>query len=137
MEVKISIAPKATDSWDWKRAPWNHIRGAIRRDLKGWGAKDRDSVDEAQRLVKIRDQYVNKFRARTGGVAPWWTKACSSSFKFKQSAFLHRFEDPKRYKRAKMCCRSVQKKAFKKFQKKLKVRLEDMSNSDRNFWVLA
>ena len=64
-EVEIPIAPKATDSWDWMRAPWNHIRGAVKRSLKGWKAIDHGSVDHAQRdlegrFVQVQSRFLRK-----------------------------------------------------------------------------
>ena len=50
---------------------------------------------------------------------------------------MHRFVNRGKYQAAMACCRRVQRAAFRKYQKGLKVRLESMSNSDKNFWKLA
>ena len=110
--------------------------------MKGWHARDHGSVDKAQRELegrfeKIRDRYVKKTKTHTYGIAPWWNNACSTAFTYKQRAFMHRFVNPSKYDSAMACCRRVQKIAFKRYQKGLKVRLESMDNSDRNFWKLA
>ena len=42
-----------------------------------------------------------------------------------------------RYRCAARVCRKVKKKAYACYQKKLKTKLDSMSNSDKNFWSLA
>jgi len=87
--------------------------------------------------VAVRDRYVKKTKPRSGGTAPWWNAACSKAFEYKQKTFPSRFEKPGKYQHALRCSRSAQRRAFRKYQLKLKKRLQTMTNSDRNFWSLA
>ena len=47
VEEPLPVPPINIKHWDWIRAPWNHIRGAVRRALKDWNACQFDSVDDA------------------------------------------------------------------------------------------
>ena len=63
LKKKLPEAPVQKPTYLWQYAPWEHIAGAIRRDLKGWDANSLPSADDANedldsKLQKIVDEYV-------------------------------------------------------------------------------
>jgi hypothetical protein len=126
----------------WKSAPWNHIRGYLRRELAGWSAHDFDSVDDADRaLNKIEldatKRYVKQRVPRRMKPTPWWNQRCQSAFVAKSKAFKSRKSTPGRYTAAKRSCKRAEAAAFKAYQLKVKLKLADSSNSSRDFWSLT
>ena len=63
---------------DWAHAPWNHIRGAVKRALSYWDPSGCSSVDVAvdslnDSLMCILDRYVPKaMMPGLPGPSPWW-----------------------------------------------------------------
>ena len=92
----------------WQYAPWNHIRGAIKRELKHWGDDDSMSVDEAEAsldgiLISVIEKYVNKSQPKKPGPIVWWNRSCQDAYKAKQRLFPTRLSKSVRY-----CCKSFQ-----------------------------
>ena len=62
---------------DWHSAPWNHIRGAVKRSILVWNDCDCESPEEAEcqlhRLIHpfIAD-YVKEKTLKQYSPAPWW-----------------------------------------------------------------
>ena len=91
---------------DWAHAPWNHIRGAVKRALSYWDPSGCSSVDVAvdslnYSLMCILDRYVpNATMPGLPGPSPWWNYRRMKALKFKQKAFEARVEFPDKYKKA-------------------------------------
>ena len=48
LQDTIPESPTKKSTLLWQHAPWHHIRGAVKRQLKGWDDGDSMSVDEAE-----------------------------------------------------------------------------------------
>ena len=138
----IQDAPPVKQAYNWDHAPWNHINGAIRRFMHDWDPACFDSVQVAQInfnewMESIVERYVPLRDLNLKGCAPWWNYHCEKAYKLKVKAFACADESPDRYLRAVQWNKSVQRKAFHKYNLRLKSKLDKMSNSDRNFWSLV
>ena len=127
---------------DWHNAPWHHIKGALRRELQGWDPKEHITVDAAEKNLddvfhKVVDEYVDLKTPAKPGPAPWWNYRCQKAYDWKQQMFKERFEQPDKYIKAVHWNKKAQKKAYRKYQVKIKKKLSKMSNCDRNFWSLT
>ena len=76
--VPDSLVQKPTLLWQY--VPWNHIRGAIKRELKHWGDDDSMSVVEAEAsldgiLISVIEKHVKKSQPKRPGPIVWWKKA--------------------------------------------------------------
>ena len=124
---------------DWDHAPWHHIKGAIRRYLKHWDPCAFASPSLAQsNLSEWMDAIIDRYVPLTSPVsnpnAPWWNFHCEKAYKWKQRAFVDAGPDSEEYARAVSWNRTVQKKAFKSYNIKLRARLQKIGTSDRVFW---
>ena len=132
----------AAAALNWRRAPWDHIRGAVKRAVDGWAPRASQSVNEAEaeldeKLWVVVKKHV-KMRAPTKPRSrPWWTSLCRQAFKRKLQAFDSRREHPARYHNIKKHCTEIQRKAFADYNKKLSARLRTMEKSDKTFWDLT
>ena len=90
---------------NWAHAPWNHIRGAVKRALSDWDPSGCSLVGVVvdflnDSLMCILDRYVPKtMMPGLPGPSPWWNYRCMKALKFKQKAFEARVEFPNKYKR--------------------------------------
>ena len=125
---------------DWGKAPWHHIKGALKRSLCGWvpvGSVDDAEADWNNKLSIVVDNYVKWKTPATPGPTPWWNKHCEKAFHWKSKCFEHHMKEPEEYHRAVKFSRKVQKRAYGIYQKQVKSKLNNMSNSDGAFWKLA
>ena len=141
IDKELTQEPQATAVYDWHSAPWNHIRGALKRALDTWNDCDYDHPDEAEAqlvhyIQPVINDYVKKVVPKTYNPAPWWNWDCKKALKYKLKAFKTRDEFPDRYISATRNAKIIQRKAFKAYNVKLKARLDGMSTADRNFWSL-
>ena len=135
-------APDDVTVRDWERAPWHHIKGAIKRYLKDWDPCAFPSPSMAQSNLSewidaIIDRYVPTARAISKSNAPWWNYHCEKAFKQQQKIFQTEGAESDAYRKSVMWNRNVQKKAFKVYNIKLRNRLRAMGSSDRTFWNLV
>lgn len=144
----LPSTPAVPEALDWALAPWDHIRGALRRALKEYNPRGFESVDAAavrldELILEVMDVYVKVKRRAPRRHAPWWSRACTSSLQHKLKLFARSQESGwdapglAKYKRAVVCCKKVQRSAFASFQRKLKRDLNVMDHSDRAFWNLT
>jgi hypothetical protein len=144
MPVKMPCpaAPASRLVYMWKSAPWNHIKGYLKRLLQGWDSDRFESVDAADRaLNRIQLDAIKKYvKQRMPGrpkPTPWWDKHCQFAFVAKQKAFKHRAIDPSRYAIAKRSSKRAEATAFKAYQVVVRRKLDDSSSSSRDFWSLT
>ena len=71
------------------------------------------------------------------GPTPWWDYKCQNAYEWKQKTFVDRSTRPDRYTKAVHWNKKAQKKAYRKYQAKVKKKLASMTNCDRNFWNLT
>jgi hypothetical protein len=138
VENELPDAPQATAVFNGHAAPWNHIRGAVKRSFMVWNDSDYESPDEAESNLRhliqpIIDDYVPKSKPKKSGPTPWWNYHCGKSFKLKLKTFGNRTEHPHKYERACKICKKTPRKAFKAYNLKIKKKLSEMSTADRNF----
>ena len=137
---KIPTTPIRKSVRDWQNAPWNHMKGALKRALANW--KPSGGVDEAEAdldnlLSKVVDDYVKWKKPTRPGPTPWWNCKCEKAYKWKRKCFVNRVTDQSKYDSAVKFNRKIQKKAYGSYQKKIKKKLASMSSGDSNFWQLA
>jgi hypothetical protein len=48
MEHQVPDTPSTHHVYDWISAPWHHIKGALKRDLRDFDPGSYDTVDEAE-----------------------------------------------------------------------------------------
>jgi len=144
MELKKELpeVPDQEPTYLWQYAPWEHIAGAIKRDLKGWDANSLPLVDDAiedldSKLQKIIDKYVKLSKPKKPGPIIWWDNSCQTAYNKKIKLFPLRFEKQTQYNAAINHCKTVQNRAFAKYQKELSTRLASMDKSDKCFWRMA
>ena len=138
-EVPQSPAHKPTLLW--KYAPWNHIRGAVKKGLKDWDPRLL-SVDEAEEsldeiLCGVIRKYVKTSKPKKPGPVIWWNSKCQEAYVAKLKLFPRRFEDCINYNAAVNKCRTIQNRAFAAYQKELSSQLEQLNKSNKKFWQLA
>ena len=130
-----------TPSRDWERAPWNHVRGAIRKYLQDWDPYNFYSPDDAQTNLNewfdaVIERYVPLKSSKLIAPAPWWNYHCEKAFKLKSKTFISLSQDPDAYDRDVKRNKRVQRKAFKSYNAKLKKKIDSIGSTDRNFWKL-
>ena len=130
----VPKAPERQPILRWDPAPWNHIKGAIKRELTHWDPRTFSSVDAAEAnvdgiLEKIIVKYVKKTIPRSTPSHPWWNIQCEKAFKAKQRAWEG--PTPERYQADVKRCRLTQRRAFATYNRKLKSRLAKLRCSDR------
>ena len=125
----------------WKHAAWDHIRGAVKKQLKDWDPSSL-SVDEAVEsldkiLCGIIQTFVKLSKPKKPGPVVWWNASCQAAYTAKIQLFPKRFEDSVNYNAVVNHCRTVQNRAFAVYQKQLRVQLNDMDKSQKKFWQFA
>ena len=89
----------------------------------------------------ICDQLISKHVAfevpKRRSMMPWWNKSCNNAYMAKLIAFEARSTDPDACKRVVRRCRKANRVAYKKWQVKVRSRIETMAHSDSNLWKLA
>ena len=151
--VAAPLPPKLHSVRNWLNAPWDHIRGAVRRALRSWdpvpvGACVSDAcsaVDAAVQdldiiLLGILDKYVPMKQMSQVGPAPWWNKRCSNALAYKDRVFQRCREGvlPSwKLKVAIKYARNAQKKAYAVYQRRLCSRLKNSDGSAQEFWELV
>ena len=142
VEHRVPDDDPPISSYNWRKAPWAHIRGAVKRAVSGWVPNRSHSTSEAEAefdemLWKVVKQHV-KLRAPTKPRSrPWWTSECRRALQRKVSAFKSRAAHPASYHNARKHCMKVQRREFKKYNLSLSKKLKSMEKSDKRFWNLA
>lgn len=145
-EIKVAAAVPTDDSMvktrSWRRAPWNHIRGHIKRAVEGWKPNINHTTSEAEYelddlLWKVVDKHVKWKLPTQPRSRPWWTARCQRAYKQKLKAFSSRKQHPAKYNNIKKRCSRVQKRAYFDYNKNLSKRLRSMEKSDGKFWDLT
>jgi hypothetical protein len=132
--------PDRPEVYQWDSAPWDHIKGHLKRELVAYRPVGCHEAAESQLndiLERTIGRYVKKRKPVSGRPARWWTRECDLAFANKLKANATRLSDPGRLKSAISRCRRVQKAAFKRYQNRLRVKLSKMSNSSSEFWRLS
>ena len=130
---------------DWSSAPWEHMSAALKRALYAYDPAMYGSVDAAEAalnnvLQRVVSKYVKVHRPQAKLPAPWWNQHCARTLRHKCKLFQlleAGIVSYCQYTSAARTCRKVQRKAFSRFQKRLRAKLDSMSNSDKNFWSLV
>ena len=139
-EIAVDAAPLPTRNW--RKAPWTHIRGEVKRRTKDWAPQNCQSVSEAEAelddiLWEVVDQHM-KFKAPTRPrLRPWWTSLCQRTYERKLKAFSARKEHPATYSNSKERCKKIQDRAFASYNARLFEELKEMDKSDKGFWELT
>jgi hypothetical protein len=141
-EISIDDLSIQHEVYQWKLAPWNHIKGAFKREFKDWDARRFNSVDEAaadfdRRCTTVIDRYVKKTRPQRPRATPWWTAACQRTLDQKTKAFSTRQQHGEKFRKARDTCKRVQRRAYATYQKQLKQKLRTCVKSDREFWSIT
>ena len=76
IDKELTQEPQATAVYDWHSAPWNHIRGALKRALETWNDCEYDHPDEAEAqpvhyIQPVISDYVKKVVLKTYNPAPY------------------------------------------------------------------
>ena len=129
----------------WHAAPWYHICGELKRNLKGWDPNSFKTVDDAEQdldaiLSAAILKHVKKVRPSKPKPAPWWNESCQSVYTQKCKLFSRRMDDLSscvNYNAALSHCRAVHNRAFAQYQTMLAGRFDSMKLADRDFWKLA
>ena len=138
VEAAIPEDESKAQARNWRKAPWNHIRGEVKRMTAGWTPKAEQSVTEAEEeldtvLWRMMERHV-KFKAPLRPrVCPWWDRHCQHVYLQKLKAFLTRFDRPAHYSNIKKRCKKVQRRAFAQYNSKLSSQLKKMEKSDQKF----
>ena len=98
----LPATPRATEVLNWHSAPWNHIRGEVKRALIKWNENEHTNPDDAEQdLTKLMAPILTKHVPKTLPMktcsAPWWNLDCQKSFKLKMKTFKTRLEFPEKY----------------------------------------
>ena len=122
-------------------APWNYIKGELKRALVTWNECSFSNPDDAGQALCARIQpnirkHVPETAPMKSASAPWWNHHSKKSFKLKTKTFKTRSEFPERYLGATHLSKQTQRKSFKECNVKIKTRLDEMSTADSNFWSL-
>jgi hypothetical protein len=88
----VPVAPERQPILRWDLAPWNHIKGAVKRELTHWDPRTFSTVDAAVAsldgiLEEIIVKYVKKTIPRSTQSHPWWDCACEKALKAKPRAW--------------------------------------------------
>ena len=122
-------------SYNWRKGPWQHIRGDVGRAVAGWSSHPDASPDcvEAELSSLLQPVVVKhlKMRAPTRNVLALGTPLCQRAYKNKLRTFEHRKCNLSSFKNAIKRCKRVQRRAFKEYNSKLSSRLGSMSKSDK------
>lgn len=143
MNSAIQESPDHKPTLLWQHAPWDHIRGAVKRDLVDFDKRNVNlSVDEAEQslddiLCGIIKKYVKQSKPKRPGPVIWWNSSCQDAYHDKIKLFPMRFSKRDRYHAAINHCRIVQNRAFAAYQKELRVKLDQMDKSSKKVWNLA
>jgi hypothetical protein len=140
--IELPAPPPHKPTRMWRQAPWNHIKGDIKRALLNWEPRSFDTVDEAeasldQILQVIIDKHVKWSTPVEQKPAPWWNKSCADAYSDKCKLFATRASNRTRYNAAVAHCRTVQNRAFAIFQKDLRTKISSLRQDDKQFWILA
>ena len=142
LQVEIPPVPPHKPTRMWQNAPWSHIKGDIKRKLQDWDPYTVDTVDDAEVdldtiLLGVIDTHVKWSKPKAVGPIVWWDESCQKAYKTKLSLFPQRFIKHVRYNAALNHSRTVQNRAFARYQKELSKKLESADKSDKSFWNLA
>ena len=138
----IADEEKRPDRLMWRSAPWDHIRGYLKRSFVGWTAKIFRDIDHAEgcwrEICNDASKKCVKLKApQKPKACPWWNRKCSVSYKYKRKMFsLHKCSSSK-YKNAARICKRVQRKAKKVYNQGLKLKLIKMQKSEKSFWEIT
>ena len=86
------------------------------------------------------DRYVKVKSITVSASAPWWNRTCVKKLKYKCKMFdlyERKLVSAQQYRCAVRVCRKVQKKAYARYQRLLKDKLDSTPPSDKAFWSLA
>ena len=137
MDGQMPPTPIKHQVQNWYNAPWNHIKGALKREFKDWtpqGTVDEAEADFDKRINDIILKYVKWKKPATPGPTPWWDKQCEMAYVHKCQCFDARVGAPEAYKIAIKRARRVQRRAYGKYQAKIKNKLANSGNGDTDFW---
>ena len=152
---ELPRSPARQEVYDWATAPWGHIRAEIKRAFSGWAPVPGDDIQAVEasmdaKLNTIVERYVKRKIVARQYSTLWWDRVCEETFQHKLSlrlfeAMQHRADSgvtpslhaAKEYRKATMRCKKAQRWAFAKYNRKLKVKLEDLGRSDKNFWKIT
>ena len=142
LQSVVPIQPDLKPTLLWQHAPWDHIKGAVKRETKSWEASEYTTLDEAvydldSRLCTIINKYVKLSKPKKPGPTVWWDQNCQDAYNAKIQLFGVRLDKPNRYNAALNHCRTVQNRAFAIYQSELSDRLQKMNKGDKCFWQLA
>ena len=92
MESVVPPTPIKEPTLLWQHAPWDHIKGAVRRALDGWDPMAFEDVDDAEKdldniLQEIIDHYLKKSKPRKPGPVIWWNESCQNAYDQKLRLF--------------------------------------------------
>ena len=112
--------PESSLVHDWSSAPWDHIRGYLRRVLLKWDPRCCESVTTAEESLRgfmqaAIDKYMKVKRMTPKLPAPWWNYTCDKKLRHKCRMFKLLEEGSvgtEAYRCAVRICRKVQKKAY-------------------------
>ena len=144
MESVVPPTPIKEPTLLWQHAPWDHIKGAVRRALDGWDPMAFEDVDDAEKdldniLQEIIDHYLKKSKPRKPGPVIWWNESCQNAYdqKLRLFAIGTKTSNPAKYNAAINQCRTIQRRAFARYNYDLKVKLSNMEKGDKAFWKIT
>ena len=141
VDSEILDEEKENEKLNWRKAPWDHIRGEVKRMLKDW-KPHKSNLDAAadeldEMLWKVVKRHVKPRAPTRRRPVPWWNKHCRDTYKKKLKAFKNRLEHPCTYRNVMERCKKAQMKAFRGYNLDLKEKLGEMEKSDKQFWELT
>ena len=104
MDREILDEEKDNEKLDWRKAPWNHIRGEVKRVFRDWKPNKSNpdaAADELDEMLwKVVKRHVKPRAPTRRRPVPWWTKHCRDTYKEKLKAFKIRLKHLCTYKKS-------------------------------------
>jgi hypothetical protein len=141
MSIEVPVSPPNRSVWHWASAPWNHMRGGLRVQLKGWSAFKFESVDDAvedfySKVDTIMCRFVKRSMVHGARPAPWWDRHCTVAQQHVDAAFALKCSNPDSYDSARRVLKTRQRQAYARYRKALKRKLE-RENGGKEWWRIV
>jgi hypothetical protein len=141
LSLDVPVPPPDRTVYHWSSAPWNHIRGHLRRNFDGWDTHNYGSVEEAvaafyaivDSIIKL---HVKSSVPRNARPVPWWDRHCTIAQKAVDAAFSKLGYDHDICKKAEKVLKTRQRQAYAKYRKGLREKLAE-DNSNKEWWNIV
>jgi hypothetical protein len=130
--------PPKRSVYHWSNAPWNHIRGHLKRATAEWHPDSFETVDDTvDDFYRLIDQTVTRYVRSTvptsSRPASWWDRSCTTALKAVDKAFESRSTNKEGYESARQVLKTRQRQAYAKYRKLLVAKL-DTDDTNKDWW---